>query len=74
MAKLASGFNKPNKQTILSHNNVQEVYKTIPIQKIPGLGGKFGSNLVEVFGIKNVADLKQCTETSLRQIYDQKIA
>ena len=42
LAKLACGINKPNKQTILPHSEVEELFSDLKITKLRGLGGKLG--------------------------------
>lgn len=34
LAKLACGLHKPNKQTILPHSSVQQLFDTLPITKM----------------------------------------
>ncbi|XP_067006969.2 DNA polymerase eta [Anabrus simplex] len=72
LAKLACGIHKPNRQTILPHTSVTQLYQTLPVKKIRSLGGKFGDAVVEQLGCKVVADLLRFTESQLQQMFDEK--
>lgn len=72
LAKLACGFNKPNKQTVLPHANVSTLYKELPVRKIKSLGGKFGETLSAELNIKFMSELEKFTEKTLQQKYDKK--
>lgn len=74
LAKQACGINKPNKQTILPHRAVEIYYKTLPVHKITGLGGKFGIQLAEKLGIQFMNELCQFSEKELIQKFDEKTA
>lgn len=45
LAKICSGLNKPNKQTILRQSQVLEFMRSLPFQKIRNLGGKLGDEV-----------------------------
>ena len=34
LAKLACGFHKPNKQTVLPHSEVPQLFATLPVRKM----------------------------------------
>ncbi|XP_055376904.1 DNA polymerase eta isoform X2 [Condylostylus longicornis] len=72
LAKLACGINKPNKQTILSLNETPKLLKNLPVQKIKGLGGKFGEEIIAELQIKTVGDLLRFSKTELQKRYDDK--
>ncbi|KAL1123866.1 hypothetical protein AAG570_001636 [Ranatra chinensis] len=72
LAKLCCGLHKPNRQTILPHSSVAELYSTLPLKKVRSLGGKFGEDLTETLGCKTMADLARFTERKLQQKYDDK--
>lgn len=74
LAKLSCGINKPNKQTILSLDSVEELYKTLPVRKIKSLGGKFGITLSEDLEITNMGELIKFSEKQLAKRYDEKTA
>jgi DNA polymerase eta len=48
LAKLASAKNKPNKQTVVSVSSVTEMWASLPMRSIPGLGGKLGEKVESV--------------------------
>ncbi|KAF2897430.1 hypothetical protein ILUMI_08756, partial [Ignelater luminosus] len=74
LAKLACGLNKPNKQTVLPQDNIQDLYKDLPVRKIRSLGGKFGNTLSEDLGITKMAELHRFSEKELTRRYDEKTA
>jgi len=45
LAKIASAFNKPNRQTIVPTTEVAAIMDTMPLGRIPGLGGKLGEKI-----------------------------
>ncbi|XP_050313420.1 DNA polymerase eta [Anthonomus grandis grandis] len=74
LAKLVCGLNKPNKQTILPHEAVPELYKDLPLKKIKSLGGKFGDSIVSKLGIEFMGQLAQFTLKELTKVFDDKNA
>lgn len=74
LAKQACGINKPNKQTILPHGAIESYYESLPVQKITGLGGKFGMQLGEKLGIQFMGELRRFSEKELAQKFDEKTA
>lgn len=57
MAKLGSGANKPNKQTIVRNRAVQHFLSGYKFTKIRNLGGKLGEQVVETFNTDDVTEL-----------------
>ena len=57
MAKLGSGCNKPNKQTIVRNRAVQNFLGGFKFTKIRMLGGKLGDQVASFFGTEQVSDL-----------------
>ena len=57
MAKLGSGANKPNQQTIIRNRAVQHFLSTYKFTKIRNLGGKLGDQVVESFNTDSLSDL-----------------
>ena len=51
LAKLCSGLNKPNMQTVLPASYVATLLHDLPLGKLRGLGGKFGVVVQEQLGI-----------------------
>ncbi|XP_075151282.1 DNA polymerase eta [Haematobia irritans] len=72
LAKLACGINKPNKQTILPLAQIQELFETLPVSKIKGLGAKFGEEVCQRMGIKFLGQLLKFTEAELQRKFDEK--
>ncbi|WAR14665.1 POLH-like protein [Mya arenaria] len=72
LSKLACGFHKPNKQTILPHSEVQNLFITLPIRKIRSLGGKLGVQVMEHLQVENMADLVPFSEKALQQFLGEK--
>lgn len=57
LAKLCSGYKKPNAQTTLLPRAVPGFLKTLPVSKIRFLGGKLGRALAETWDAETVGDL-----------------
>lgn len=74
LAKLACGIHKPNQQTILPQAEVPELFSTLKVSKLRGLGGKLGDSIVEAFGVETVSDLSQVSLSSLRERFEEKTA
>ncbi|XP_045176229.2 DNA polymerase eta-like [Mercenaria mercenaria] len=72
LSKLACGFHKPNKQTILPHSEVPKLYSTLPIRKIRNLGGKMGQLVMEHLQAENMGDLLKFSEKALQQLLGDK--
>ncbi|XP_071449961.1 DNA polymerase eta-like [Hetaerina americana] len=72
LSKLACGLHKPNRQTVLPHSSVSELFSRLPVHKVRSLGGKFGTSLVEELGCKVMGDLTRFTENELQHRFDEK--
>lgn len=72
LAKLACGLNKPNRQTLVSHGSVPQLFSQMPIRKIRSLGGKLGASVIEVLGIEYMGELTQFTESQLQNHFGEK--
>lgn len=58
LAKIASDLNKPDGISIIEADQVQDFLKTLPVEKIPGVGKKALPRL-RSFGITYAADLRR---------------
>ncbi|ODM97264.1 DNA polymerase eta [Orchesella cincta] len=65
LAKLVCGINKPNKQTVLPHKSVPQLWSATKVSKVRGLGGKLGDYLIGRLGCENMCDLGKFTENEL---------
>ena len=72
LAKLVCGINKSNKQTILPHENVPQLFTSVPIGKLRGLGGKLGNEVSTQLECEYVGDLAKLTLNEIRKSYDDK--
>ncbi|XP_037026854.1 DNA polymerase eta-like isoform X2 [Bradysia coprophila] len=72
LAKLVCGMNKPNKQTVLPVKNVSLLFSDLPLQKIKGLGGKFGEDVCDKLKIKLMSELSSFSLTELQRTFDDK--
>jgi nucleotidyltransferase/DNA polymerase involved in DNA repair len=54
LAKLCSGLNKPNKQTVVPQNCVAALLHDLPLEKLRGLGGSLGQRVQSVLGLHTV--------------------
>ncbi|KAJ3163144.1 DNA-directed DNA polymerase eta rad30 [Geranomyces michiganensis] len=57
LAKLCSGLNKPNKQTILRQAAVLPFVEKLPLSEIRNLGGKRGTEVEEALGVTVAGEL-----------------
>jgi DNA polymerase eta len=54
LAKLCSGLNKPNMQTVVPQSSVTALLHDLPIEKLRGLGGGFGQRVQAALGAHTV--------------------
>ena len=66
IAKIASGLNKPDGLTVVTHDKVQEFMDPLPIRVIPGVGPK-GEAFLHQQNIRLVRELREIPETTLTQ-------
>ncbi|XP_043857009.1 DNA polymerase eta isoform X2 [Dromiciops gliroides] len=72
LAKLACGLNKPNRQTLVSHGSVPQLFSHLPIGKIRSLGGKLGASVIDTLGVEYMGELTQFTELQLQSHFGEK--
>ncbi|KAG8197841.1 hypothetical protein JTE90_020118 [Oedothorax gibbosus] len=72
LAKLTCGLHKPNKQTVLPEASIPILYKDIPVNKVRGLGGKFGDEVMERFKVKTMADLSELSKQLFLSSFGEK--
>jgi len=56
LAKIASDYNKPDGQTIIAPEDVRAFLDALPVQKIPGVGGRTLETLHKL-GVHNAGDM-----------------
>ncbi|KAI8906096.1 hypothetical protein DFJ77DRAFT_412911, partial [Powellomyces hirtus] len=66
LAKLCSGMNKPNKQTVLRQSQVLPYLETLPMSKIRNLGGKLGTEVEAELGVVNAGDVWKFSVEALK--------
>lgn len=66
MAKLGSGYQKPNKQTVVRNRAVQTFLSTFKFTDMRGLGGKFGAQIRDAFGTETVDELLKVPMETMR--------
>ncbi|HVP96187.1 DNA polymerase IV [Methanoregula sp.] len=59
VAKIASGYRKPDGLTVVTPDEVRDFLAPLPVRKIPGIGGKTGTHL-EALGIISIGELATC--------------
>ncbi|MDY6792312.1 MAG: DNA polymerase IV [Thermodesulfobacteriota bacterium] len=64
LAKIASDMNKPDGLFIIRPEEAREFIKTLPINRVPGIGKKTGSHLINL-GITTLGDVKKFEEKML---------
>ena len=74
MAKLGSGCNKPNKQTVVRNRAVQNFLGGFKFTKIRMLGGKLGDQVAAHFGTEQVSDLLNVSLEQFRAKLDDDTA
>ncbi|KAK6532764.1 DNA-directed DNA polymerase eta rad30 [Arthrobotrys megalospora] len=57
LAKLGSGYKKPNQQTIVRNRAVAHFLSSMKFTSIRNLGGKLGSEVATAFGTENVSEV-----------------
>lgn len=72
LSKLTCGFNKPNKQTCLPIKEIPKLLSSLPVNKVIGLGGKFGEMVCEKLNVKFIGDILNYSEADLKRIFDVK--
>ncbi|XP_030234254.1 DNA polymerase eta [Gadus morhua] len=72
LAKLSCAFNKPNRQTVLPMDSVEELFSSLPVSKIRNLGGKLGVSITETLGVENMGELTQFSKVQLGQHFGDK--
>ena len=74
LAKLCAGQNKPNGQTVLPQSCVPELYRTLSLTKVRGLGGKLGEEVVERLGVTTMGQVAGLPLSTLSAALDPKTA
>lgn len=74
LAKLCSGLHKPAQQTILPAVSVGSLLGPLPLGKLRGLGGQFGTKISEDLHIDTVGQLSSTSLTKLESLYGTKDA
>ncbi|WNY28724.1 DNA polymerase IV [Methanimicrococcus stummii] len=67
VAKIASGFQKPDGLTVVLPENVSDFLSPLPVTKIPGVGKKTAETF-DLLGIQTVGDLAKADK---RRIYEK---
>ncbi|KAF2822901.1 DNA/RNA polymerase [Ophiobolus disseminans] len=70
LAKLGSGYKKPNQQTVIRNRAVKHFLSDMKFTKIRMLGGKLGDEAVAVFGTDKVKDLMEQPLDQLKKLGD----
>ena len=68
LAKLFSGRNKPNKQTIVPGKFVPSLLEILPLRELNGFGGKLGDELIEKHKLQYVGELLGRSMEELKQL------
>ena len=68
LAKIASDWNKPNGQFVITPNDIQDFVRELPVKKIFGVG-KVTAQKMHKMGIRTCHDLQQLKLTQLSQYF-----
>ena len=74
LAKLCAGHNKPNKQTVLPDAQIPALFETLAVNKVRGLGGKLGDNIVQSLEVETMAQLAAVPRSTLEAKFEAKTA
>jgi DNA polymerase eta len=70
LAKLGSGYHKPNGQTVIRNRAAQRFLCEFKVTKIRNLGGKLGDEVVSMFQTDSVRDLLDISLDRLKRLGD----
>ncbi|KAL5120843.1 DNA-directed DNA polymerase eta rad30 [Pleosporales sp. CAS-2024a] len=70
LAKLGSGYKKPNQQTVIRNRAIKHFLSDMKFTKIRMLGGKLGDEVVAMFGTDKVKDLMEQPLDQLKKLGD----
>ena len=73
MAKIASDLQKPDGLTVVPAGQEQSVLDPLPVERLPGLGGKRGAAL-RAAGITTLGQLRQCSDAQLLPLFGRHAA
>ncbi|KAJ2117392.1 N-acetyltransferase eso1, partial [Coemansia sp. RSA 788] len=65
LAKIGSGLNKPDQQTVILSSQAESFLYSYPVTNIPSLGGKLGALVENAFGAQTAGDLMNHTVDQL---------
>ena len=68
IAKIASGFQKPNGLTMIKPEKVEAFLSPLPVEEIPGVGPKSQSFLNQL-GIRTIQDLRKLSKRALKDYF-----
>lgn len=66
LAKLGSGLDKPDGFTLITPENLDEIYARIPMSEVCGIGDRLEKRL-QILGVKTLLDLRKYDEDKLRR-------
>lgn len=70
LAKLGSGYKKPNQQTVIRNRAVKHFLSDMKFTKIRMLGGKLGDEAVSIFGTDKIKELLSQPLEQLKKLGD----
>ena len=68
-AKFIAGLKKPNAQSVLLPPQIRNYFKTVPIRKLRGLGGKLGADLCSQFNVQYCGQVDDISDSHLRAAF-----
>jgi hypothetical protein len=57
LSKLGCGLHKPNQQTIILPDAVSLLFRDLPLDRLPGLGGDLGAQVKTTFNVSTASEL-----------------
>lgn len=71
LAKVGSARNKPDQQTLITSQCINQVMHDLPIDKIRFLGGKIGKQLMQSFQVRAAGEARHLSKTQLQKVFDE---
>ena len=75
LAKLASGMKKPNRQTLVNPLDsyiLEKLFHPLPLDRIRGLGGKFGQDVKNMLKVPTIGELAKIPLSTLISKYPEQ--
>lgn len=72
LAKLGCGLHKPNQQTVVLPEAVGPLLQSLPLERLPGLGGDLGAQIKERLGVATASELASVPRAALEAAFPRQ--